>query len=653
MCGIVGFNSCARIFTEKHLEDSLSLLGHRGPDDNGIFINSDCNLGLAHTRLSILDLTEYGHQPMCSDDHKICLVFNGEIYNYKSLKKDLVSNGVVFSGDSDTEVILKLYLYTKDNGKDITYLLKQLNGIFALAIWDHSLDQLLLARDGLGVKPLYVVDDNGYFLFSSEIKALVPMMSQEDGGIDIASIDRYLTYLWCPGEGTPFSSVKKMNPGEVLLVSGGKIVEKFIWYKLPFFKDYSSKKMYETKDTVVLRTEDYLRQAVHRQMVADVPVGAFLSGGLDSSSVVAFAKELNPDIQCFTIEQCGGSEDGMTDDLPYAKKVAQHLNVPLQVVTIDSKQMAMDLEYMVYQLDEPLADLAPLNVFYISKLARQNGMKVLLSGSGGDDLFTGYRRHSAVLADRYIQYFPQKLRIGIQSLTSRLDQRNPLWRRLYKYFNGVTLTGDDRLVNYFSWCNRADLQALYSQQFRASLGDTQASSPMLDFLGEILPAVSPLERMLALEQRFFLTDHNLLYTDKMSMAAGVEVRVPFLDYDLVEFAAQIPNKFKQRGPEGKWVLKKAMEAYLPHDVIYRSKSGFGVPLRRWMRYELRELLGDLLSVDSLRRRGLFNPSAVQQLISNNDAGKIDASYTLLSLLCIEIWCRHFLDNGYKAQIRRV
>jgi asparagine synthase (glutamine-hydrolysing) len=229
----------------------------------------------------------------------------------------------------------------------------------------------------------------------------------------------------------------------------------------------------------------------------------------------------------------------------------------------------------------------------------------------------------------------------LEKATAGLDQRLPLFRRLAKAFSGAGLPCDARLANYFVWAREEHLMALYTPEFRTAIGPEPATQPMLEFLAP-LPASTPrLERLLALEQRFFLTDHNLAYTDKMSMAAGVEVRVPFLDLDLVEFAARIPARFKQRGRVGKWVLKKAMERYLPHDVIYRPKSGFGAPLRRWIRHELRELLGDVLSTESLRRRGLFNPTAVQRLIHQNDTGRVDAAYTLLSLLCIEIWCRRF------------
>ena len=273
-----------------------------------------------------------------------------------------------------------------------------------------------------------------------------------------------------------------------------------------------------------------------------------------------------------------GQEPGATDDLPYARRVARHLNVPLDVVGIDANRMADDLERMVVQLDEPLADPAPLNVLYISRLARAHGCKVLLSGAGGDDLFTGYRRHAALHHEHLCRWLPASVRGSIKRWALSLDQRGALRRRVGRLFNGVDLEGDRRLTAYFAWGNESDLMELYTPDFRAGLGDQRAEQPMLDFLAPLPVATAPLDRMLALEQRFFLADHNLNYTDKMSMAAGVEVRVPFLDLDLVEDAAKVPIGLKQRGRVGKWVLKKAMEPYLPKDVIYRPKSGFGAPL---------------------------------------------------------------------------
>jgi len=648
MCGIAGYSLASSSFgggLYERLKLATSALNHRGPDDSGLIQDSAQGCGLAHTRLSILDLSPLGHQPMVSSDGRVALVLNGEIYNFRELRAELESAGHVFRGHSDTEVLLGMYLDGRGHNADALAFLPRLNGIFAFAVWDANTQKLFLARDALGVKPLYFSTSAGGFTFSSELKAL-QLLQPQAGGSDISALDRHLTFLWCPGEQTPLQSVKQLGPGEAMVVQGGAITQRKKWFQLPFFLSawHASHGSALSKHAAVLGTESHLRQAVHRQMVADVPVGAFLSGGLDSSSVVAFAREQNSDIRCFTIEAMGAAEEGMADDLPYARQVAKHLQVPLEVVRIDASRMAHDLPAMVAQCDEPLADLAPLNVLYISRLAREQGIKVLLSGAGGDDLFTGYRRHRALMAEKYWSWLPKAARVGLQRLTSGLDTTRPLGRRLRKLFNGAGLEGDERLVNYFRWVDRADLTELYSADFKAALGDGRAEQPMLDFLAELPPETHRLERMLALEQRFFLTDHNLLYTDKMSMAVGVEVRVPFLDLDLVQFAAIIPARFKQRGSEGKWVLKKAMEPHLPREVIYRSKSGFGAPLRRWMRVELRELLGDVLGESSLCNRGLFNPVAVQNLIRANDQGKVDASYTLLSLMCIELWCRHFIDR---------
>ena len=631
MCGILG---CFGAFDTNALKSGLLALNHRGPDDSGLHVDKTAGIGLGHTRLAVIDLSPLGRQPMLSGDGQVVLTFNGEIYNFKALRKELEAKGHVFRGQSDTEVLLNLYL---DQGEA---MLSRLNGIFAFALWDGRKGALLVARDGLGVKPLYYAESPQGFAFASEIKALLPLLPP-GRELDVASLHRYLGFLWCPGDGTPIRSVRKLQPGEAIVVRQGRIVRRWTWYQLPGF---GVKAAASGERDWIAATASHVRQAVHRQMVADVPVGAFLSGGLDSSAVVAFARELNPELRCFTIEVVGGQEAGATDDLPYARRVAEHLGVPLDVVTIDAGRMAQDLEGMVAQLDEPLADPAPLNVLYISRLARQQGMKVLLSGAGGDDLFTGYRRHHALRLERWWRWLPGEVRAGLDKAAMRLDRRRVWSRRLAKLFNGAGLDGDASIANYFLWAREADLFALYTPEVQAQLRATRAAQPLVDFLEAAPVGLSRLERMLLLEQRFFLADHNLIYTDKMSMAAGVETRVPFLDLDLVEFAARMPSEYKQRGGTGKWVLKQAMAPYLPHEVIYRPKTGFGAPLRRWMKNELREVLGDLLSAESLKRRGLFDPVAVRRIIAADDAGRADASYTLLSLLCIEIWCRRFIDQ---------
>jgi len=633
MCGIIGYSGS---FYPFQLSLGLQAIAHRGADDSGEFVDEIAGVGLGHRRLSIVDLSPLGHQPMICFLGLVILVFNGEIYNFLELRAELEAKGFLFRGHSDTEVLLNLYLAEGEA------MLSRLNGIFALAIWDKRIQTLFIARDALGVKPLYYIELEGRFAFASEIKGLLPLIPEEKD-LDEIALNRYLSFLWCPGEGTPLKVVRKLLPGEAMIVRSGCIEKRWMWYQLPPFRHLKQRHKLD-EQSAVDGTVLHLRQAVHRQMMSDVPLGAFLSGGLDSSAIACFARELNPDIHCFTIEVKGGQEEGAIDDLPYARKVAKYLGISLDIVSIDSSRMANDFEQMVFQLDEPLADPAPLNVLYISQLAKRQGFKVLLSGAGGDDLFSGYRRHRAVQVEKYWQWLPKNIRAFLRQGTSMLNQHYSVMRRLSKLFDGAYLNGDDRLVNYFRWMQEPTLYLLYTQQFRQALGESVAAYPMLEYLRQLPDGVLPLDRMLTLEQRFFLADHNLIYTDKMSMLAGVEVRVPFLDLDLVDFASRIPVGMKQRGREGKWVLKKALETYLPHEIIYRQKSSFGAPLRRWMRFELRELLKDYLSVDSLKRRGLFEPIAVQHLIANNDSGKVDASYTLLSLLCIEIWCRAFIDR---------
>lgn len=629
MCGIAG--QWRRNAAATGIDASVAALAHRGPDGNGEYTDASGQVQLGHTRLAILDLSPAGAQPMTSSDGQVVLVFNGEIYNFRELRDDLLAAGVALRGHSDTEVLLEMYV------RDGLSCLSRLNGIFALALHDLRSGELLLVRDALGVKPLYYSASEHGFAFASEIKALMPLLPDASLSLDAESVHRYLSYLWCPGEGTPAREIRKLLPGHALNVKQGRVQKQWAWYELPVRRGVRGQL---GRDQSINAVAEGLRNAVHRQLVADVPVGAFLSGGLDSSAIVAFAREQVSDLRCFTIKSTGAVDAGETDDLPYARTVAEHLGVALDVVTVDATRMAGDLQRMVVQLDEPLADPAPLNVLYISQLAREQGIKVLLSGAGGDDLFTGYRRHLAMRHEGLWSWLPLPARRALASMASGMDQRAALGRRMNRLFADAGQDAETRLTGYFAWINDAALRSLYSAAFGQAVREVRADQPMHDFLSGIPAGASRLQRMLALEQRFFLVDHNLTYTDKMSMAAGVEVRVPFLDTDLVELAERIPDRYKLHGRTTKWVLKKAMEPYLPAEVIYRPKTGFGAPLRRWMRNELRGLAGDLLSEASLRQRGVFNPAAVQRLIADNDSGKRDGAYTLFSLMCIEIWCRN-------------
>lgn len=662
MCGIAGrwpARAALQPAQTSPIDVALDRLAHRGPDDRGRWKSESTGLELGHTRLSIIDLSDAGHQPMASADGRVVLVYNGELYNHRELRASLTARGHRFRGRSDTEVLLALYL---ERGRG---MLAELNGMFAFGLFDQDSGELWLARDTHGIKPLYFSASAQGFAFASELKALLVLMpiARE---LDVAALHRYLSFLWCPGSATPLSAVSRLGPGEQLIVRDGQLVARERWACLPFaeraFADGARSR--ESAPAAARSVAEALRRAVQRQLVADVPLGAFLSGGLDSSAIVAFAREQHADLDCFTIVAEGGDDAGDTSDLPYARRVARHLGVRLHEVPVRSSELASELERMVYRLDEPMADPAPLNVLFISELARRQGIKVLLSGAGGDDLFTGYRRHRALSAEAAWSWLPSRLRralrVGSAAAARSSMQAAVLlrgrganaaaWaRRAAKAFAHADASRAERLLGYFSWSDPARLRGLFAPQHRAALGTASLYAPMREFLASLPPELAPLEQMLALEQRFFLPDHNLPYADKMSMAAGVEVRVPFLDAELVALANRLPLSLKQHGRHGKWILKRAMEPFLPREVIYREKAGFGAPLRRWIRGELAELVADVLSPARLRDRGLFDPTAVRGLVEKNRRGEIDGAYPILGLCCVELWCRHFVDAGPPAR----
>jgi asparagine synthase (glutamine-hydrolysing) len=628
VCGIAGFSGHPAV---KVSDAVLDRIDHRGPDGRGRY-NSACgSVSLFHTRLAILDPTPNGAQPMATADGQVVITFNGEIYNFRELRSELEKRGYAFCSHTDTEVLLALYL------KHGTTLLEKLNGIYAFALWDARSELLFVARDGLGVKPLYFSESGGAFAFASEIKALLcfPWVPRT---LDPQALAHYLRYLWCPSPRTPLAEVHKLEPGTALIVREGHVVKCWRHYTLSAPGPDMSRSIADWTADV----RRVLAAAVERQMVSDVPLGAFLSGGLDSSAIVACARQRTTErLQCFTIDfgEQLAKQEGFERDLPYAERVAKHLDVDLHVVRVDSG-MAGELARMVWQLDEPQADFSALNVLFISRLARQHGIEVLLSGAGGDDLFTGYRRHRALGLNTVWNRMPRRLRGFLAGGAERLPGRPPLLRRIAKLLTVAKFDGDAQLASYFDWASARTVRNLFVPELAQTLNE----EPLLDALQSMPAMATSLQRMLLLEQRYFLADHNLNYTDKMSMAAGVEVRVPFLDPDLVALAARIPDRLRQHGAESKWVLKKAMEGTLPNDVIYRPKMGFGAPLRAWLRGPLKSMMHDQLSTDTLRKRGLFDPSAVAQLVSENEKGHTDNAGSILSLMCIELWCQEFIDR---------
>ncbi|MBB4634514.1 asparagine synthase (glutamine-hydrolyzing) [Longimicrobium terrae] len=663
MCGIAGF--CGR-FDPDVLGGMISCVAHRGPDGEGRRIlepgGERRRVGLAHRRLSIIDLSDDGAQPMgvtcdrCGSDARagnphagLWLTYNGEIYNFPELRRDLESRGHRFHSRTDSEVLLHLYA---DEGPA---MLERLNGIFALALYDGRPSgqrggmrpgDVLVARDGLGVKPLYYAQVADGLLFGSEIKSLLAtgLVSRD---LDPAAIHYHLAYLWAPAPTTILSGVRKLRPGFALIVRDGAIEREWCHYDLP----YGRERMGGTEEEVARDLAREVEAAVDRQMVADVPVGAFLSGGLDSSAVVAMMRRVRPDYRprCYSIGFRGDGEvEGNPADLPYARRVAKHLDVDLCVLEIEADAIG-HLERMLYQLDEPQADPAPINALLIAERARADGTKVLLSGAGGDDLFSGYRRHYALRMERAWSWLPGPVRGGLaagarwaaEGGMGMMDR--PAARRAAKAFAYADLDTDRRMASYFWWSGEAVRRELYTPAFAAATRHLDTAAPLVETLARIPGERDPLNRMLYLEAKHFLADHNLNYTDKTGMSAGVETRVPLLDRELIDFATRIPPEMKQRGRVGKSIFKKSMEPFLPHDVIYRPKTGFGAPLRGWLHGELRDMRDDTLSAASLSRRGWFEPAAVARLLERDRRGEVDAAYTIFSLMCIELWCRMFVD----------
>lgn len=632
MCGIAGILQFAPAATPDQalLRRMTELLAHRGPDDAGYETVGPAALG--HRRLSIIDISNGGHQPMANDDGSIVIAYNGECYNYRELAQRMRARGHNFRSTSDTEVILRLY---EEKGEAC---FAELQGMFALAIWDGRRRRLVLARDRLGIKPLYVTYNRERLLFASEMKALLadPQTGTE---IDRVALGDYLHLLSIPDPRSIFQGIRKLQPGHLIIADASGVQERPYW-TLPVAIDEGM-----SYEAAVAGFEQRFFDAVSSHMVADVPVGAFLSGGVDSSALCHFAaKRRGSDLQCFTIELGGTKleQEGMEEDLHFARRMAERLHVPLEVVHV-TPQLAHDLPRMLFTLDEPQADAAPLNALYISQRAREMGIKVLLSGAGGDDVFSGYRRHYALTREPLWSWLPQPARHMLAAVGAHLPPSSQLMRRVGKAFTYADLDARQRLISYLYWIKPQQSLALFNPELRASLATRKVAEVMESALASGTAGSNPLNQMLYLEQKFFLIDHNFNYTDKTSMAAGVEVRVPFLDPDLVAFANRLPPKWKQHGADGKWILKQALESILPHDVLYRAKTGFGVPLRFWLQGPLRPLLEDILSETSIKARGIFDMKAVRDLMKADREGRMDATYTIFSLLCIEIWARQFID----------
>ncbi|MEE9438570.1 MAG: asparagine synthase (glutamine-hydrolyzing) [Saprospiraceae bacterium] len=628
MCGIIGILSKDK---HKHIKACNTMINHRGPDDEGLFI--DGNLAFGHQRLSIIDLSENGHQPMQIDGGAVTMIFNGEIYNHMEIRASLKGN-YKFKSSSDTETIIYAY---KEFG---TAVFAMLNGIFALAIFDKRSHQLIVARDHLGVKPLYYYHNEEDFFFGSEIKSFLKIPNW-DKTIDNSALVNYLHFMWSPGEQTPFQHIKKLLPGHFISIDLNNIKTKNVeqFYDIPF--DGTSIDMSESEWIEAL--DQKFSTAVERQLMSDVPVGFFLSGGLDSSIIVAKARELTDNkLQTFTIDTDLNKNDkeGFSNDLHYAKQVAKHLDVKLEIVPAQV-DIVDDFDKMIWHMDEPQADAAPLNVLNISNIAKNMGYKVLLGGAGGDDLFSGYRRHQALSYEKYLDPIPKFMGSIANGFLAPFSSSNSTVRRAKKLLKDINQDQVNRIAGYYEWLPLDTNKRLFSKKNQKELRNYSPSDILINQLKHIPNESRLLNQLLYWDMKYFLTDHNLNYTDKLSMAEGVEVRVPFLDIDLVNFSTKVPTNLKMKGSTAKYLLKKVGEKYLPNDVIYRPKTGFGAPVRKWIVNDLDDMIHERLSPKKIRERGIFDEKQIWSLIEANKSGKIDASYPIWGLLSIESWMEQF------------
>lgn len=625
MCGILGLN---RQLPLDVFATALDTIAHRGPDDQGIRIEDGLSLG--HRRLSILDTSSAGHQPMSIDGGDVWIVYNGEIYNHLDLRKQFGPEP--YRSHSDTETILRGYLL---HGKKIV---EMLNGIFALAIFDRRNRELFLARDQLGVKPLYYYQDGRTFAFASEIKALL-RLGIDDRRLDPDAFRAYLQFLWSPGERTPFARVRKLLPGHHMTVRldgpAEARVEKY--YELPFDGRYSQ----ASENELIDELDHRLKVAVKRQLLSDVPVGFFLSGGLDSSLIVAIARqETSRPLNCFTIDNGGGKMDGDAEDLGYAIKVAEELELNLHRIPATA-DLIERLDQVIWHLDEPQADPACALVQQIAQAAREQGTVVLLGGAGGDDLFSGYRRHQMLKMEWLSGPLSGRLGALLKGAVRSVPIPGTIGRRVRKAASGLGMSRLDRMCSWYQWTDPGVSDGLLSREFVGG-APIDWCHFLQDSLRNIPNEVEDLNRLLYWDLKYFLTDHNLNYTDKMGMAAGVEVRVPYLDLELVQFACHLPIAMKMKGWTTKYLLRKVAERYLPHDVIYRPKTGFGAPLRQWMNAgKLDAPIRQMLEAGGTAA-SVLNMSKVQALVDQTRNRKVDGAYTVFTLLAIHSWLRQFV-----------
>jgi len=632
MCGICGFISFNNNHTiDKDVLVSMNdLMKHRGPDDSGIYLgailgNNKFKVGLGHRRLSIIDLSVLGHQPMTNEDATIWIVYNGEIYNFLELRELLIGRGHIFKSHTDTEVIIHMY---EEFG---TSCIDHFRGMFAFALWDEKNKVLFAARDRLGKKPFYYYVYNNMLIFASEAKSILKS-GKIDANVNRNVIDFYLTLGYVPAPQTMFERIYKLLPGHMLIFSENEFLTKQYW-------DIDSIGCVEDKGEKFYIDQflGLMDECVRMRLVSDVPLGVFLSGGIDSSTITGMMSQLSKTKPVKTF--CVGYKDKQASELAYAKIMAKRFGTDHHEFLLEPTDFYEFIPKLVWHFDEPVVEAAAIPLYFISELAREH-VAVLLSGEGADELFAGYPIYRYMnMIDKYrkIPHYARKYFFD-QIIKCFISSR----KKRSKYLDWTQLPLEQRYFGVSAELTDSFKGELYSHDFRNFIDD---KASVQDYLLPYYNKASnkdSLGKMLYVDTKVWLPDDLLIKADKMSMAASVELRVPFLDHKLVEFAATVPSKYKIKKWTSKYLLKKAVRNLLPKEIIYRRKKGFPVPINAWFKGDFSEKAQDTLL--NGRNRGYFDNEYVAQIIKKHKEGKEDYSKQLFSLIVLEMWHKVFIDG---------
>lgn len=610
------------------VEQMMGRLHHRGPDDEGVYV--DTNVALGHTRLSIIDLST-GKQPLSNEDRTVWIVFNGEIYNFKSLKQDLLARGHVFATNTDTEVIVHLY---EEYGEEC---LQHLRGMFAFGLWDTRKRKLLLARDRVGIKPLYYFMTNETLIFASEIKALIvdPIVKRE---VDPQAVAKFLAFSYTPGFETLLRNIWKLEPGHYLVSQHGRVQVKQYWDL-----EFSTAPRNGNFDAAVDELIELLRETVRDHMISDVPVGVLLSGGVDSSALLSFiVEETGQNVSTFTI---GFEGEKFADERYYARLVASSFGNKHHEMSIKADDFLAFLPKYVWHMEEPVCEPPAVALYYLTRLAKEH-VKVLISGEGGDEAFAGYQTYrNLVCLERLKKASSPWTRAIAARLIGRLASL-PHMANFERYSHLMTIPLQDyyysRSSSPLSFFNRSRAH-FYSKSFQEKAHPDCATECVIRLFAG-LRGHDALSQMLYIDTKTWLPDDLLIKADKMTMANSLELRVPLLDHKVLEFAARLPENYKLRGFTTKFILKKAFDHRVPKEVLKRKKTGFPIPIETWLNNDLRNFAHELLTDRKTLERGYFNKKAIYELLSN-PSPTWDSTAAVFSLIILELWHRCFADSA--------